>query len=251
MLQPNISETMDRATPVSAESSLAQISSIDVFAPALNSPVAQLAKISNYAKGAHVFMQDDEATHAFQVLSGFVCLYQLTADGRRQVVEFLSEGQFFGFGQDTYNCFAEALSDSVIAAYSLGELEDLASQKPEVSAWLLGQARLKMQTAQQHVVLLARSRAVSRLATFICQWLGDEKPDLVEENCVHLPMTRKDMADYLGMSFETVSRAFSELKRFGVISLPTAYDVIVHDTGRLADIAEGLSPEESGRAWAA
>lgn len=251
MLQPDISKTVNQATPLSADSAIVHFPAVLTGASASDCPVGDLAKSRSYAKGDHIYLQDDEATRAYQVVSGFVCLYQLTADGRRQILEFLSEGQYFGLGQDTYDCFAEAVGKSVVAAFPLNELQKRASTKPEISAWLLQQARQKMRSAQKHVILLSRTRAASRLATFISQWLGEENSSLVDGNKVHLPMTRKDLADYLGMSFETVSRAFSELKRYGIVSLPSAYDVIVHDDEKLTDVSEGLTPEEAGRAWAA
>jgi CRP-like cAMP-binding protein len=200
-------------------------------------PDGQRHRLSQHG---HVFREGDRADRIFQVVDGAVMLYKLLPDGRRQVVELLSAGDVFGLTPlPIYDCSAETLVASNVFAYDRASVE----QSPELLRRLSGHVHAQLCALHEHAVLLGRKSALERVATFVMHCVpGRGGFDCSGPRCgkdsaiVRLGMTRQEIADYLGLTLETVSRAFSELRRRGIIAIDKQEEVRVHDICRMCQL---------------
>jgi len=157
-----------------------------------------------------IFMEGDPAHQFYEVVEGAVMLYKILPDGRRQVVELLAPGDLFGFTEgDQHGCSAESLVPCRISVVARETVERSADMQGRIFRHTQAQLRV----LHDHAVLLGRKSAMERVASFI------ERLALAGDNDrVMLPMTRQEIADFLGLTIETVSRSFSELRRRGLLS---------------------------------
>lgn len=172
---------------------------------------------SCYAAGTEIYAQGERVEGLYRVVFGAVRVYRLLSDGRRQISAFHLPGEVFGFEADgTHRFFAEAVSAT-----------GLQTIRPSASAAfanaLLPLALSGLVRAQEHLLVLGRQSARERLAAFLLD-MARRQGDLDE---VELPMSRTDIADYLGLTIETVSRVFSRLKESGVIRLRGLRSIVI------------------------
>lgn len=196
---------------------------------------------TRHAPHTILFMETDPAQRIYEVLEGIVMLYKLLPDGRRQVVELVSAGDLFGISaQQIYDCAAETLTTTTIMAYERAQVEASSDLQKLVAKSL---AR-KLTALHDHAVTLGRKSALERVTTFLMRFIPDrggydcigrseQGPD---EKTIHLAMTRQEIADYLGLTIETVSRAFSELRRRGAIVIDRQDEVRITDVCRLCHL---------------
>ncbi len=179
---------------------------------------AALARHVTLESGATLFHEGDPATHVYSLTRGYLRLCKLLADGRRQITGFLVPGDFIGLAfADTYVYSAEALGPTRLCAFARTAFQDWLARTPHLEHELLGRARGELAAAQEQMLLLGRKSARERVASFLLAFarrLGREPGETVP-----LPMTRTDIADYLGLTIETVSRTLSGLRREGLIEL--------------------------------
>jgi CRP-like cAMP-binding protein len=182
-----------------------------------------------------LFFEGDPAQHCFKVLSGAVRSCKLLADGRRHVNQFLLPGDFVGLESDgAYRATVEAVNDATLMRYPRRAVDQLVQQQPRLGKRLLGMLCEDLHAAQAQMLLLGRKNAVERLASFLLSM--SERNG--EGDRVELPMTRADIADHLGLTIETVSRIFSQLKGRGVIELKVRSEVVIKRRDELEEIAE-------------
>ena len=161
--------------------------------------------------------QDDPAGWVFNITGGMVRLYRLLADGRRQIIGFLLPGDFLGLALSERHAFCADAVDPVTACrFSRTDFSCLVGSKPRLLQRLHEVAMHELALAQDHIVLLGRQTAGERVAAFLVQ-LRDRRSRHGAAGHLHLhlplPMTRADIADYLGLTLETVSRTISRLAR--------------------------------------
>lgn len=191
--------------------------------------------------GQPLFHEGDPATRVFTLTRGALKLYKLLPDGRRQVTGFMHPGDFLGISVEDEHAFsAEALEPSQLCAFPRGRFDDFAEQHGEVERALYGLAVHELAAAQQQMVLLGRKTAAERVASFFLA-LAERQERLGEEEArfVRLPMNRSDIADYLGLTKETVSRVLAVLKRQRLIRLEAIDRVEILDRDGLEQIAAG------------
>lgn len=187
--------------------------------------------------GRTIIIEGDPIDHYYRIVSGSVRLYKSVADGRRQIIDFLGPNECFGLTSHLAHAFsAEAISDVVMIRCSKRRLQDTLEERPELTSQLFHLACAELDLAQQRMLLLGRKSADERLASFLVDLA--KRQDAAR---LQLPMSRQDIADYLGLTIETVSRLFSRFKRTGLIDLPDRHGVILKDRDRLAGIADGWS----------
>lgn len=175
-------------------------------------PAAVTEPISFYPAGSEIYAQGDSARKLYQVAFGCVRIHRMLADGRRQIAAFHLAGDVFGFEADgTHHFFAEAVDATGVHAW-----RNAAANAPG-SHDVLPLALIGLVRAQEHMLVLGRQNAAERVAAF----LVDMAERQGETGSVDLPMSRTDIADYLGLTIETVSRVFSRLKADGIIRLPS------------------------------
>ena len=188
-----------------------------------------LGTTARFAEKETMFLQDDAADWVYNLLSGMVRLYRLLPDGRRQIFGFLLPGDFMGLAlSERYAFSADAVEPVSACRFARGAFSGLVDAKPHLLRRLHGAATHELTLAQDHMVLLGRRRAEERVAAFLIGMR--QRMVLLGRSAVTLPlpMSRQDIADYLGLTIETVSRTFTRLAREKAI-------VIVPDGVRLLD----------------
>jgi CRP/FNR family transcriptional regulator, anaerobic regulatory protein len=190
-----------------------------------------------------VFHEGDPAKRVFMVTHGALKLYTLLADGRRQITGFMFPGDFLGVSVDEEYAFTvEALEDSELWWFSREAFDRFISEHPQVERELYRLAAHELAEAQRQMVLLGRKAAAERLASFFLSLLNRvERASGAIETNFDLPMTRIDIADYLGLTKETVSRMLAHLRSRGLIRLRAQNSVEVLDRDGLRAMAEGSS----------
>jgi CRP/FNR family transcriptional regulator len=195
------------------------------------------------APGQALFHEGDPATRVFTLTRGTLKLYKLLADGRRQVTGFLHPGDFLGISVDDEHAFsAESLEDSQLCWFPRARFDDFVEDQPKMERELYRMAAHELAAAQQQFVLLGRKTASERLASFLL--LLADRTSAAEGKksaMVRLPMSRSDIADYLGLTKETVSRVISSLKRDRIIRLETLEVIRILDRGRLEQLSEAAA----------
>ncbi len=190
--------------------------------------------------GETLFYEGDEPGYVYTVASGTIRLHKLLPDGRRQITGFVMPGDILGLAtRHGFSYSAEAVTEAGVCRYATRKLEALFDEFPKLEKRLLSKARDELAVAQDQMLLLGRKTPAEKIASFL---LGlsrrAERWDL-PSNPVLLPMNRSDIADYLGLKVETVSRTFTRLKSQGIIALPQSHRVVLVDRERLEDLAEG------------
>lgn len=198
----------------------------------------QLNKISTAAKleaGGTVFYEGDDSTYLFNIVRGSVRLSKLLPDGRRQVTGFLFPGDFLGLSiAGVYPYTAETLAPTELCRFDRTSLTRMLDRFPKVEHQLLSLASNELAQAQDHIMVLGRKTASERIATVLLK-LVDRIGKRGNGGCdLDLPMTRSDLADYTGLTTETVSRTLSHLKKQGVIVTSGVRDLRIP---RLDDLA--------------
>jgi CRP/FNR family transcriptional regulator len=182
-----------------------------------------------------LFLEGDAAQSCFKVVTGAVRSCRLLADGRRHVAEFFLPGDFIALAAEPAHRFtAEAVTDATLLRYPLSAVERITAAQPSLGKWLVELLCHDLCAAQQQMLLLGRKNAIERLASFLLVMAGRGN----DAEHVSLPMTRSDIADHLGLTTETVSRIFGQLRGQRVIQLRGASEVLVTDMDALEELAQ-------------
>jgi CRP/FNR family nitrogen fixation transcriptional regulator len=182
-------------------------------------------------RNMEVYAEGEPAGHVYRVVSGVVRISKLLPDGRRQISAFHTAGDMFGFETDElHHASAEAVVPVKLVAYKWQSLLAEGTQSASLVRDLLNLTMIGLRRTQEHLLLLGRKNALERVAAFLLEMAKRAKPGQV----IELAMPRHDIADYLGLTLETVSRMFAELKALGAIRLEGARRVHLLDKERLA-----------------
>jgi CRP/FNR family transcriptional regulator, anaerobic regulatory protein len=183
------------------------------------------------------FYEGDAAEHLFEVVEGVLKLYKLLPDGRRQITGFAYPGQWVGIG--FCNCYAytaEAVTEATLARYPRARLEALYDEVPGLARRILSMTASELAVAQDQMLLLGRKSATEKIASFLlrlsqqAEERGDDPDDL------SLPMSRTDIADYLGLTIETTCRVLTQFCREGIIEIHGRHSIRLRDPGQLGDL---------------
>ena len=183
-----------------------------------------------FAQDREIYGEGDTATVFFKVVEGVVRTCKFLSDGRRQIDAFHVAGDVFGFEAGAeYRLSAEAVCNCRLTSHRRRGLEEMAATDLALSQQLFSYAMQGMERAQDHSLLLGRRSAVEKVAAFLLEWARHAG------GCqtITLAMTRQDIADYLGLTIETVSRTLSQLERDAVIEIPTAREIRLKDLAAL------------------
>lgn len=180
-----------------------------------------------FEKGCDIIAQGDAADYCFEVVEGCARSVQRLEDGRRQVSDFLLPGDVFGLDAVGEHDFAgEAVTAVTIRRLRLATLDLLAEEDAAFGQRLRRHLARQSRAMRSRIVLLGRMTAAERIGAFLLEM--KKRLDGSAQDIVELPMSRGDMADYLGLTIETVSRCLSDLKGRGVISVKGAH-IIIHN----------------------
>jgi CRP-like cAMP-binding protein len=197
---------------------------------------AELERIGStvaYRRGQMLVEEGNPAEYVFRVVSGALRSVRLLPDGRRYITNFLLPGDFFGLADvETYTQSVEAVADAKIVRYSRNAFQALLERDPRAGRHFLELVCGELSAAQERLLLLGRKNAMERIATFLLTMADRTKASEID-----LPMNRSDVADYLGLTVETVSRLLTQLRGSRVIELPTANHIRVRNRDALKGIS--------------
>lgn len=215
-----------------------RVSARPVYPPVKPSPATRVHTIP---EGKHLFFEGESANNIYRVVSGVLRLTRMMEDGRRQVIAFGYPGDVVGFPSDgQYHTDCEALRPSTVIVHNRAALES-STGDAALHASLLQAALREISAMQDHFLMLGRKSACERVASFLCVLSDRVGTPLGEFTQFDLPMSRSDIADFLGLTTETVCRTFTQLRKSKVIALNRVYTVIVLKPKTLLAMAEGES----------
>jgi CRP-like cAMP-binding protein len=199
-------------------------------------PCGAAPKPQTFSSGKIIFAEGDEAEFFFEIISGTVRCCSLTEDGRRQIYRFAGAGDMVGLGgEDIHAYSAEAVNEVAVRRYRLSSLEAAMASDVRLRERVVQALRDELAAVRTQMMLLGRMSAAERIASFLRN-LSERSTEA--DGCIHLAMRRADIADYLGLTLETVSRQIGALKRSGVIELASPCQIRIKDLGRLEAVAE-------------
>jgi CRP/FNR family transcriptional regulator, nitrogen fixation regulation protein len=186
-----------------------------------------------FERNEEIFGEAETAEYVYRVVSGAVRTMRFSSDGRRQILGFHLPGDVFGLElDDTHTLSAEAVAGSELVMVRRSLVDKAAGQDLHAARAVLALTAQSLNSARDHALVLGRKGAGERVAAFLLQ-LADR---FVSRNELDLPMSRADIADYLGLTIETVSRAFSEMERQCAIALPSSRHVVMRNPSVLLQL---------------
>jgi CRP/FNR family transcriptional regulator, nitrogen fixation regulation protein len=184
----------------------------------------------SFGRNAEIYAEGEPSGYVYKVVSGVVRVSNLLPDGRRQISAFHVPGDMFGFESDeVHHASAEAVVPTKVIAHKWQGLLGSGPQSNGVVRELLRLTMIGLRQSREHLLLLGRKNALERLAAFLLDMTGRSG----SKSVLDLAMPRHDIADYLGLTLETVSRMFAELKDMGTIRLESARRVHLLDPAKL------------------
>jgi CRP/FNR family transcriptional regulator len=188
--------------------------------------------------------EGDPVDYVYQVIRGVACLYKLLPDGRRQVARFCHAGDLIGLTADRrYPYTADALTELSVVRIRRPDLDARMASDRALLQTVLAAIGQELSLAQNQLLLLGRKSAPERVATFLQAMVEQAMRDGGDGRSVSLPMTRVDIADFLGLTHETVCRVLGGLKAQGIVATTDPHRVEILRPEVLEEIAEGDVPE--------
>ncbi len=199
-----------------------------------------IGRLTTHAPKESLFWEGDQAEFQYRVVRGTICLYKLLPDGRRQVARFCHAGDLIGLSAGAnYQYTADALTDVTVQRIRRADLDAHMEQDPIMRRGVLASISEELNAAQNQLLLLGRKSASERVASFLVAMTEQAVRQGGDGHSVSLPMTRVDIADYLGLTHETVCRVFSQLKAQGIVRFSDPNEVEISDAAALAVLAAG------------
>jgi CRP-like cAMP-binding protein len=182
-----------------------------------------------FDRNAEIYGEDEPADYVYKVLTGAVRTYKVLSDGRRQISAFYLPGDVFGLESgDEHANSAEAITETTVALVRRSLIFKNAERDAEVAKRLWSVTALELKRSQDHALLLIKS-AQERLAAFLLEMAGR----LIGKSAVELPMSRQDIADYLGLTIETVSRTLTQFAGASTIELVASRRIVLRNRSAL------------------
>lgn len=199
-----------------------------------------LGSVCRFGRGETIFDEGDELRFSYRIISGAVRLSRITLDGRRQIVEFRVAGDFMGFEWDGYYALtAEAVRDAVAVRYMRARVDRMIEERSEIRDRVHALIRQELLAAHEHLITLGCQSAKERVATFLLQLA--RRAGVGDGDTIEIELGRQDIAEYLGLTLETVSRTLSEFKRMGAISLPKRRQIVMLNRAKLRSQAISIN----------
>jgi CRP/FNR family transcriptional regulator, nitrogen fixation regulation protein len=202
-----------------------------VDADALGQSMQLMGAMMNYPRDAEIFGENEPADYLYKVVSGTVRTYKILSDGRRQVSGFYLPGDIFGLEfADEHTLSAEAISDAKVLVVKRSALNTLAGRDRLIAQQLFALTGRELHRVQDRILLLIKN-ARERVASFLLEMAERAS----ENNTIELPMSRQDIADYLGLTIETVCRTLSALETASAIEVSaSSRRIVLRDRAALA-----------------
>lgn len=189
-------------------------------------------------RGQEIYCEGSSADNFYRIVTGAVRICKQMMNGRRQITEFAVANDMFGFdGLGEHLLSAEAITDVTLVRFPRRSVQELARRKSEIAEMMQAITLRRLSAAQMQMVLLGRKTAPERVASFLLDFA--ERTSIANHaHVLDLPMSRYDVADHLGLTVETVSRALTAMRRSGLIAMDAAQHIRILDRDRLKQTAE-------------
>lgn len=200
-------------------------------------PVAE----KKLAKHEHLYLEGEKQSHLFLVQEGVVGVYKMLPDGRRHITKFYYPGDLIGLEADgRFLTSAEAVCDARIRYIPVNTIDNLIISEPGFGRALLSLVTSDLTAAREQLLSLGRKSALEKVATFFFEiYLKNQKSEIAKnKESIHMPMTRSEIADHLGLTIETVSRCITRLKAAKAIKPESRTVFTVLDSDILEDLTE-------------
>jgi CRP/FNR family nitrogen fixation transcriptional regulator len=183
----------------------------------------------SFIRNSEIYGENEPAEYLYKLVSGTVRTSKFLNDGRRQIGEFYMPGDIFGLEMGSDHAFsAEAITDAKVIVIKRSAVEALATHDNDVARQLWATTGRELQRMQEHILLLIKT-AQERVAGFLLE-MAERIKSTTE---VELPMSRQDIADYLGLTIETVSRTLTILENNSAIALPSSRRIVLRNRAAL------------------
>ncbi|MGI9404100.1 MAG: helix-turn-helix domain-containing protein [Hyphomicrobium sp.] len=188
----------------------------------------------------HIFFDGDPKDRIYKVEKGAVCLYKTLPDGRRQIVDFAYPGDLIGLSTlETHVFSAQAIALTRLRCLPVGLLDEMARNDPRVGVQLYEALSDQLLSAHDLLLTVGQRNATERLAALLIALSRRNERGGADPGRIALPMTRADIADFLSLTIETVSRTFTKLRQGGLIDLAHSSLVVIRDRRALGRLAVG------------
>ncbi len=202
---------------------------LDREADSLEQSMHLMGAVMSYPRNTEIFGDNEPAEYLYKVVSGTVRTYKILSDGRRQVGGFYLPGDIFGLEfADEHTLSAEAITDAKVLVIKRSALTALAGSNAAVARQLVAFTGRELRRVQDRILLLIKS-AQERVASFLLE-MAERVP---AGNAIDLPMSRQDIADYLGLTIETVSRTLTSLESCAAIEVPSSRRIVLRNQSAL------------------
>jgi CRP-like cAMP-binding protein len=193
-------------------------------------PIELMGASMSFSRNAEIYGEGEPAEYIYKVVSGTVRTSKILADGRRQIGAFYLPGDIFGLEVgDDHTFSAEAIAEAKVLVIKRSAVIALAERDNDVARELWTLTARELRRVQDHILLLIQT-AQERVAGFLLE-MAERAP---VGNAVELPMSRQDIADYLGLTIETVSRTFTQLESSAAIEVPTSRRIVLRNRSALS-----------------
>ena len=200
---------------------------MNIQTQSFNSSIQPVGIVRSYPRKWEIVREDDPTDHVYEVVSGTVCTCKMLREGRRQIAGFYFAGDIFGLeSAKIHSIAAEAITNAKVRIYKKRTLAALTSCNLEVADRLLALTTRELARKQELVLLLSRS-AEERVVGFLIDMVQRASPR--EDDLIDLPMSRQDIADYLGLTIETVSRVLWDFERRGAIEISGRHSIVLRN----------------------
>ena len=197
---------------------------------ALAQSMQMMGAVMSFPRNSEIFGENEPADYVYRVISGSVRTYKILSDGRRQVGGFYLPGDIFGLEFAEEHTFsAEAITDAKVVVVKRNAITALAGRDPAIGRELFDLTGRELRRVQDRVLLLVKS-AQERVASFLLEMAERVSAG----NTIELPMSRQDIADYLGLTIETVSRTLTGLESATTIEVPTSRRIVLRNRSALS-----------------
>ena len=187
-----------------------------------------------------LFREGDDATHIVMLMRGSAKLSRQMPDGKQQVLGFRFEGDILGFTSGRqFNADAEMLTEGSVCRVSRRDFEGLMARYPAMQRRMVDLCTQELERTQEQLVTVGRRQAEQRVAAFLLSLAAAQRMRNLNTQAFEMPMTRAEIGDLLGLALETVSRAFSALRRRGLVCEPGGNRLELPQLAALLALAEG------------
>ena len=207
-----------------------------------------LATEQRYAAGEQIVAEETPADFVLNLRAGNALVSRLSQDGKRQILAFMFPGDFFGLtSEDNYHYSMTALTDIQVCRFERARIEELVEEFPVMDRKFRFLLTRLLDSANELIFSLGRKTALQKVASFI--WYVSYRNRKLDQpdNPVHLPMSRNDIADFMGLTIETVSRSLTRLKKMGLIFIPRSDQIEIIDQKRLREVGVVVAEPAPGQ----